>query len=74
MAELKIDKKYIDEALQSAIEDIKQNFVPLSVIANIQSEIDEQWYIVKRNSIECAEGLEMASEIIRKHTSGKEGE
>ena len=74
MAELKIDKKYIDEALQSAIEDIKQNFVPLSVIADIQSEIDEQWYIVKRNSIECAEGLEMASEIIRKHTSGKEGE
>ena len=74
MAELKIDKKYIDEALQSAIEDIKQNFVPLSVIADIQAKIDEQWYIVKRNSIECAEGLEMASEIIRKHTSGKEDE
>ena len=74
MAELKIDKKYIDEALQSAIEDIKQNFVPLSVIADIQAKIDEQWYIVKRNSIECAEGLEMASEIVRKHTSGKEDE
>ena len=74
MAELKIDKKYIDEALQSAIEDIKQNFVPLSVIADIQSEIEDEWYRVKHESYECAEGLEMASEIIRKHTSGKEGE
>ena len=55
------------EALRAAIKLIK-------AIDAIQAEIDEQWYIVKRNSIECAEGLEMASEIIRKHTSGKEGE
>ena len=76
MAELlKIDKKYIDEAVQNAIEDFKQNFVPLSVIADIQSEIDDEWYRVKHESIECAEGLEMASEIINKHISGKgEGE
>ena len=42
MAELKIDKKYIDEAVQSAVEDIKQNFVPLSVIEDIKAEIKDQ--------------------------------
>ena len=47
------------------------NGTPLAkVIGDIMDEIDEQWYIVKRESIECAEGLEMASEIITKHISG----
>ena len=37
-------------------------------IKDIMDEIDEQYYIVKRESIEHSEGLEMASEIIIKHT------
>ena len=66
------EKNQVESALRILREN--QGCIPISVIADIQSEIDEQWYIVKRESIECAEGLEMASEIIRKHTSGKEGE
>ena len=44
--------------------------IPLSVIEDIQAEIDDEWYRVKRESYERAEGLELASEIILKHTSG----
>lgn len=51
-------------------EHMRKNYVPISVIEDIQAEIDEQWYVVKRESIERAEGLELASEIIIKHTSG----
>ena len=55
---------------------MRKNFVPMSVIEAIQAEIDDEWYRVKRESYERAEGLEMASEIIIKHTSGakREGE
>ena len=45
--------------------------VPLSVIADIRAEIDEQYDIEKRDNIYRAEGLEMADEIIEKHI-GKE--
>ena len=44
--------------------------VPVSVINDIQEEIDDEWYRVKRESYERAEGLELASEIIEKHISG----
>ena len=44
--------------------------VSKQVIADIQAEIDDEWYRVKRESIERAEGLELASEIIIKHISG----
>ena len=54
---------------------MRKNFVPVSVIEDIQAEIDDEWYRVKLESYERAEGLELASEIIAKHTSGaKEGE
>ena len=44
--------------------------VSKQVIADIQAEIDDEWYRVKRESHERAEGLELASEIIIKHISG----
>ena len=65
------------EAICKFADYMRKNYVPLSVIEDIQAEIEieEQWCRVKRESIECAEGLEMASEIIIKHVSGaKEGE
>lgn len=51
------------------------NGTPLAkVIGDIMDEIDDQYYIVKRESIERSEGLEMASEIIIKHTKMCGGE
>ena len=75
MAELKIDKKYIDEAVQSAIEDIKQNFVPLSVIEDIKSEIktDMSWFCFDEWGNETAEWKKLKA-IIDKHISGAKEE
>ena len=42
MAKLEIPKKYIDESIQSAIDDIKQNFIPKSVLEDIKSEIQSK--------------------------------
>ena len=58
------------EAMCNIADYMRENFVPMSVIENIQAEIDDEWYRVKRESIERAEGLELASEIITKHISG----
>ena len=55
MAKLEIPKKYIDETIQSAIDDIKQNFIPKSVLEEIKTEIEESAYfdcIVKDNNDE----------------------
>ena len=48
--------------------------VPMSVIEDIRADIDEQYDIVKRDNIYCAEGLEMALDVIDRHISGKETE
>ena len=43
--ELKLDKRIIDEAVQEAVNDIKQNFVPKDVLDKIKAEIlDEAEY------------------------------
>lgn len=43
--ELKIDKKFIDEAVQKVANDIKQNFIPKDVLNKIKAEIlDEAEY------------------------------
>lgn len=60
------------KAKSEPCEDIKLNFVPLSVIEDIMAEIDEQCDCVKRDNIYCSEGLEIALEIIRKHIGGGE--
>ena len=38
--ELKIDKEWIKEAVQPVIDDIKENFIPKSVIEDIKAEAD----------------------------------
>ena len=40
--EIKIDKKFIDDAVQSVVADIKQNFIPRSVLDDIREDI-ERW-------------------------------
>lgn len=43
--EVKIDKKFIDEAVQKAAKDIKQNFIEKDVLDKIKAEIlDEAEY------------------------------
>ena len=49
--ELKIDKKFMEEAVQRAVEDIKQNFVPVSVIEDIKAEIEK---VMRKNNIGMA--------------------
>lgn len=39
--ELKFDKKFIDEAVQKAVKDIKQNYIPKDVLDKIRAEIAE---------------------------------
>jgi hypothetical protein len=39
--ELKIDKKFIDETVQKAVKDIKQNYIPKDVLDKIRAEIAE---------------------------------
>ena len=74
--ELEIDKKFIDDAVQRAVADIKQNFVPLSVIEDIKSEIkaeiDKHHSDGKYSYDTSRSGLRKALEIIDKHISGKE--
>lgn len=36
---LKINKEWIDEGVQKAVKEIKQNFIPRSVLDDIKSEI-----------------------------------
>ena len=37
--ELKLDKRFIDEAVQEAVKDIKQNFIKKDVLDKIKTEI-----------------------------------
>jgi hypothetical protein len=39
--EVKIDKKFIDEAVQKAVKDIKQNYISKDVLDKIRAEIAE---------------------------------
>lgn len=38
VTELKLDKKFIDEAVQEAVKDIKQNYIPKDVLDKIRDE------------------------------------
>lgn len=38
--ELKLDKRIIDEAVQEAVRDIKQNFIPKDVLDKIIAEVE----------------------------------
>ena len=44
----------------------------LGAIEDIKTEIDEHYYIVKRDNIYCAKRQEMALDIIDRHIRGKE--
>ena len=77
MATLKIDKKFIDEAVQKAVEDIKQNFVPLSVIEDIKAEIqdfEEDVFHRPSTNYEAYACVRHCLDIIDKHLSGNEGD
>ena len=66
-----VDKEELIKALQYDRNQYQKGYEDaMSVIEDIQAEIDDEWYRVKRDSYERAEGLELASEIIIKHTSG----
>lgn len=39
--ELKFDKKFIDEAVQKAVKDIKQNYIPKDILDKIRAEIEQ---------------------------------
>ena len=43
MAKLESDKSFIDKAIQDAVNDIKQNYMPLSVIDDIKAEIEQEY-------------------------------
>lgn len=43
--ELKIDKKFIDEAVQEAVKDIKQNYIPKDTLDKIRAEIEALKYL-----------------------------
>lgn len=47
--ELKFDKKFIDEAVQKAVKDIKQNYIPKDVLDKIRAEIENHCGLVKEN-------------------------
>ena len=53
--------KVISDAL------IDGRLIPISVIADIRTEIDERYDLEKQNNIYVAEGLEIAEIIIDKH-------
>lgn len=43
--ELKLDKKFIDEAVKEAVKDIKQNYIPKDVLDKIRAEIEKLEYL-----------------------------
>ena len=70
---LEINKEWVDEAVQKAVDEIKQNFVPLSVIEDIKAEIETMADLsAKTHDMTLFGGLELALGIIDKHISGAE--
>ena len=74
MAELKIDKEWVRDAVQPTIDRIKAEYIHKSVIEDIRAEINEAYQQSVTSNLYYAEGLERAFEIIDKHISGKENE
>lgn len=70
-----IDKKFIDDAVQSAVDEIKENYIPLSVIEDIKAEIEAYINAPNLSNKDGVEdGLRLAINLIDKHISGKEKE
>lgn len=64
MAELKIDKEWVKDAVQPVIDDVKANYIHKSVIENIKAEIEAARYGA------INDGLDVALVIIDKHING----
>ena len=47
--ELKLDKKFIDEAVQKAVKDIKQNYIPKDTLDKIRAEIENHCGLAKES-------------------------
>ena len=63
---LEINKEWVDEAVQKAVDEIKQNFVPLSVIEDIKHEIRKYLEDVCIYENE-AEGIMFCLDVMDKH-------
>lgn len=73
VAELKLDKKFIDEAVQKAVKDIKQNYIKEDVLDKIRAEIENHCGLAKENHCRyccyCTNlmGVREILEVIDKH-------
>jgi len=80
--ELKLDKKFIDEAVQKAVKDIKQNYIPKDVLDKIRAEIENHCGFAKEyhceychqccNLMSVREILETIDKYKKAESEGKE--
>lgn len=61
--ELKLDKKFIDEAVQEAVEDIKQNFIAKSEVIEWLNSFDTS------SATKCFEAVN----ILKERLEGEDG-
>lgn len=73
MAELKIDKEWVRDAVQPTIDRIKAEYIHKSVIEDIRAEIEKERQYCELIDRTLANGLRTALYIIDKHC-GKEHE
>ena len=65
MAELKINKEWVRDAVQPTIDRIKSEYIHRSVIEDIKADIELARYGLVND------GLDLALKIIEKHTKGE---
>ena len=61
------DKRFIDEAVQEAVTDIKQNFIPKDVLDKIKEEIIQS---IQNGTLKIESGNEELFRIIDKYKEG----
>lgn len=72
MAELKINKEWIKDAVQPVIDDVKANYIHKSVIENIKVDIKE--YANKCQMCNVAPNMEYIIAIFDKHCGDMRGD
>ncbi len=71
---LRTDFKCESDTMVDFCDFIIRKFELLSILDKIRAEIDEQYDRVHPDNISCAEGLEMALEIIDKYIESEDKE
>ena len=78
MAELKINKEWIEEAVQPVIDDVKANYIHKSVIeeiiATLQKLADDEWNKQVGSSKGLEDALDVIEDIMSKHSQCNESE